>query len=197
MEFEKYLILYMSKLIKNMFLIGLIGIFSTVVFSQLNTSPQQSIAQIGNSTTSNNTFYSTKDLFVTSEPKGYGIYEERDSNVFAPGETIILYIEPVGFDYLDLQDNQGTPLYSINFGSGFTISDENGNILGGQENVPLDEIISHYKNREVFVPYVITQSSPFPPGNYNIGVSIIDENSGNVFDINKNLTISEENSSQI
>jgi hypothetical protein len=108
----------MSKLFTNIFLIGLVGIFSIVVFSQINLSPQKSIAQVENVTNSNSTFYPAKDLLVTSKPTGYGLYNERDSNVFAPGEPVFLYIEPVGFEYLDLQDDQGTPLYSINFGSG-------------------------------------------------------------------------------
>src|ERR671918_34460 len=33
------------------------------------------------------TFGSAFDTFVSSEPGGYGMYEERESNVFAPGET--------------------------------------------------------------------------------------------------------------
>ena len=40
------------------------------------------------------TFGSAFDTFVSSEPGGYGIYEERKSNVFKPGETFLLYVEP-------------------------------------------------------------------------------------------------------
>ena len=40
------------------------------------------------------TFRSAFDTFVSSEPGGYGIYEERKSNVFNPGETFLLYVEP-------------------------------------------------------------------------------------------------------
>jgi hypothetical protein len=155
---------------------------------------QQSIAQMNNSTNSNNTFYSAKDLFVTSEPQGYGIYQERDSNVFQPGETIIIYIEPVGFKYNNLTDEKGRPVYSVNFSAGFTLSYENGTIVGGQENLPVSEITSYNKVKEVFIPFTITQSSPFPPGDYYIMVSITDQNSGNVFEINKNITISSESS---
>lgn len=45
------------------------------------------------------TFSSAFDTFVNTDPQGYGVYEERDSSTFSPGEDIILYIEPVGFEY--------------------------------------------------------------------------------------------------
>ena len=40
--------------------------------------------------TGNQTFRSAFDTFVSSEPGGYGIYEDRKSNVFKPGETFLL-----------------------------------------------------------------------------------------------------------
>jgi hypothetical protein len=40
-----------------------------------------------------------KAVFVASEPQGFGIYEERPSNEFASGETLIIYAEPFGFGY--------------------------------------------------------------------------------------------------
>jgi hypothetical protein len=50
--------------------------------------------------TSNGIFASSLDLFVVPESVGgYGVYEERISNTFAPGEHIVLYSEPVGFSY--------------------------------------------------------------------------------------------------
>jgi hypothetical protein len=136
------------------------------------------------------TFRSAFDTFVTSEPEGYGMYQERGSNVFQPGETMVLYIEPVGFKYNNLTDDQGKPLYSINFDASFTIYDKDGNVLLESVNVPIPPIMSHNKNKEVFIPFTITQSSPFPPGEYSIRYSIMDENSGNVFELDKNITIS-------
>ena len=117
------------------------------------------------------------------------MYQERGSNVFQPGETMVLYIEPVGFKYNNLTDDQGKSLYSINFDASFTIYDKDGNAVSEPVNTPISSIISHYKNKEVFIPFTITQSSPFPPGEYSIKYSIMDENSGNVFDLDKNITI--------
>src|SRR5215218_5063010 len=48
---------------------------------------------VWNQTEFNATFSTFVEPFSAA---GYGVYEER-SNVFAPGETIVLYVEPVGF----------------------------------------------------------------------------------------------------
>lgn len=139
-------------------------------------------------------FASAFDTFVTSPPQGYGIYQVRDSNIFSLGEDILLYIEPVGFEYGTLTDEQNNTLYSIDFTADFTISDTEGNILAGQQGLPVSDIISHYQNEEVFIPFTISQTNPFPPGNYIITYTIHDNNSGNSFDIAKEIAISEEQS---
>jgi len=56
------------------------------------------------------TFKSAFDTFVSSEPGGYGIYEERKSNVFKPGETFLLYVEPLGYTYGTVTDEDGNTL---------------------------------------------------------------------------------------
>ncbi len=53
------------------------------------------------------------------------------------GETMILYIEPVGFGYNNLTDDQGNLLYSINFDASFTICDKDGNVLLEPVNTPI------------------------------------------------------------
>jgi hypothetical protein len=134
-------------------------------------------------------FRSGLDTYVNFEPQGYGIYQEKESSVFKPGEDLILYIEPKGYEYGTLLDESGDKLYTIDFAVDFAISDESGNILTSQQGITLDEIVSHHKNKELFIPFTITQSSPFPDGNYIITYVIHDKNSGASFDIVKNITI--------
>ena len=62
------------------------------------------------STSTEQTFASGFDTFVSSEPTGYGMYEERESNVFAPGETFLLYVEPVGYSYGNMTSENGDQL---------------------------------------------------------------------------------------
>lgn len=92
--------------------------------------------------TSNETFAPTLDLFAVPESiGGYGVYEERSSNNFAPGEDIVLYVEPVGFSYQLIASNNDT-LYLMNFTADVVISDSEGSIVGGFQNLPISEIVS-------------------------------------------------------
>ena len=134
------------------------------------------------------TFRSQFDTFVSSEPTGYGMYDEKESNVFAPGETFLLYVEPVGYSYGNITEN-GDQLYTMNFTADFTISTPNGTILAGQEDLPLSNLISHHQNKELMLQMSIDQTSPFPSGDYVLRYTFTDENSGESFDIEKNVTV--------
>jgi hypothetical protein len=142
-------------------------------------------------TTQQETFRSVLNTFVTSEPQGFGVYDKKATNIFSSGEEIILYIEPKGFEYGTATDGAGKMLYTIDFAADFTISDTEGNVLGGQQDVPIDKIVLPYQEKKVFIPFTITQSTPFPPGNYTITYTIHDDNSGKSFDITKEVVISE------
>jgi hypothetical protein len=139
---------------------------------------------------SSQTFRSAFDTFVTSEPRGFGIYDEKGSNTFSPGEDIILYIEPIGFEYGTATDGADETLYTMDFTADFTISDTEGNVLTGQQGLPVDRIVLPYQEKKLFIPFTITQEEPFPPGNYIIAYTIHDTNSGKSFDIVKEIVIS-------
>jgi hypothetical protein len=66
-------------------------------------------------------FQNQFDTFVNSAD-GYGVYEEHKSNVFKPGEPIVLYVEPVGFTHMPISDGGGLTnnikLYLINITAG-------------------------------------------------------------------------------
>ncbi len=145
----------------------------------------------GSASSSPQPFRSVFDTFVTSEPLGFGVYDTKASNTFRPGEDIILYIEPTGFAYGPLDAERNNTLYSIDFTADFAISDTEGNQLTEQQAIPVSEIISHSQNKEVFIPFTITQTSPFPVGTYVITYTIHDENSGKSFDIVKEIVISD------
>jgi hypothetical protein len=152
-----------------------------------NTATEQGVI------TSNGTFASSLDLFVVPESVGgYGVYEERISNTFAPGEDIVLYSEPVGFSYKPVVSNQtnGETQYLMNFTADLVITDTEGNVLGGFQDLPISEIISHHQNKEVNLVITLSQSSPFPQGNYKVLYTVHDEPSGNTFEITKDVTIS-------
>ncbi|WP_415311988.1 hypothetical protein [Candidatus Nitrosocosmicus sp. FF01] len=163
-----------------------------VIPAQNDTTLQPDTPSIPSQTeTQTQIFSSALDTFVSSDPQGFGVYEERDSSIFSPGEDMILYIEPVGFEYGTTEEGDKS-LYTINFSADFAISDTEGNILTGDKDLPVSEIVSHHQNKEVFIPFTISQTSPFPEGDYVITYTIHDSNSGNSFDLIKEITISED-----
>ena len=156
-----------------------------------NTTTEQGII------TSNGTFASSLDLYVVPESVGgYGVYEKRLSNTFAPGEDIVLYSEPIGSSYKPIVSNltNDETQYLMNFTADLVITDTEGNVLGGFQDLPISEIISHHQNKEVNLVITLSQSSPFPEGNYKVLYTVHDEPSGNTFEITKDITISSSSS---
>jgi hypothetical protein len=97
----------------------------------------------------------------------------------------------VGFEYGTTTNDGNNSLYSIGFSAGFAISDIEGNVLTEQQDIPIREILSHSQNKEVFIPFTITQTTPFPAGTYIITYTIHDENSEKSFNIVKEVVISD------
>jgi hypothetical protein len=145
---------------------------------------------IWNQTEFNATFSTFIEPFSAA---GYGVYEERN-NVFAPGETIVLYVEPVGFDHRQVLDEEGnnTTLYLINMTADYEIASVNGTELQLLEDVPVGSITSHRPNTELFLTLTLTQDvQSFPTGNYIITYSVTDEVSGESFQLEKEITVAE------
>jgi hypothetical protein len=138
------------------------------------------------------------DTFVNSA-NGYGVYEVHKSNVFKSGEPIILYVEPVGFTHMPVSSGGGpannSKLYLINMTASIVLSDKQGNILLGRENIPLLNVISNNRNTELFMNLRLTQSSPFPAGDYVVTYTVTDVPSGKSFKIVKDIVIAGGSSS--
>ncbi len=165
-------------------MVGLVVLICVPNFSFAQTTTNTSVT---NNIKSNNTstFHSSFDTFVTpGSVNGYGIYQLHNSSIFRPGEKIVLYIEPVGYSYKPIRS-----MFLMNFTGDLLISDKAGHVLGGFQNLPLSTIISHHKNKELTLTVSLTQTNPFPPGNYVLKYTIHDIPTGNSFDILKNITI--------
>lgn len=134
---------------------------------------------------------SFETFVVPGSVGGYGVYEERMSNVFAPGEDIILYIEPVGFSYqaMDPSLAKNETLYLMNFTSDVLISDNSGNVLAGFQDLPISQILSHHQNKEINLVITLSQSTPFPDGDYSLKYTVHDVSSGDNFDVSKEISI--------
>jgi hypothetical protein len=128
---------------------------------------------------------------VATEPGGYGVYDVRQSNVFKPGETLLLYVEPAGMTYSPSTTTDGTEqLYNSKMTAEITISDSQGTVLAEIPNIPAGNIMSHHQNKEVFLLLTLDQESPFPTGDYLIKYVVRDDISGDSFEIVKDVVIS-------
>ena len=152
---------------------------------------------VWNQTELNATFSTFVEPFSAA---GYGVYEERN-NIFAPGETIVLYVEPVGFGHEQVIDEGGdsngnntntTTLYLMNMTADYEIAAANGTELQLIEDVQAGNITSHRPNTEMFLTLTITPDvQPLPIGSYVITYSVNDEVSGERFQLEKDIIIAE------
>ena len=100
---------------------------------------------------------------------GNGQYQEH-SNVFPPGENIVLYVQPIGFGHKQIQGQNGEKLYLMNFTADIVLSMKNGTIVGGGQDITLSQPISHYRNTELYTTLTVTQKNPFPAGGLYIQI---------------------------
>jgi hypothetical protein len=146
---------------------------------------------VWNQTEFNATFSTFVEPFSAA---GYGVYEER-SNVFAPGETIVLYVEPVGFAHRQIIDEEGgnnNTLYFMNMTADYEIAAANGTELQLIEDIQAGSITSHRPNTEMPLTLTITpEVQPLPIGAYIITYSVTDEVSGESFELEKEITVAE------
>ena len=185
----------------------------TTTMTLANTTAANNMTTATNTTATNNiTIEDAKELYLSVwnqtefnatfstfvEPfsaAGYGVYEER-SNVFAPGERIVLYVEPVGFGHrqiLDEEGNSNNTLYLMNITADYKIASANGTELQLIEDMPpVVNITSHRQNTEMFLTLTLTQDvQSLPTGSYVITYSVTDEVSGESFQLEKEITVAE------
>ncbi|HKU49881.1 MAG TPA: hypothetical protein VJP79_08025 [Nitrososphaera sp.] len=127
--------------------------------------------------------------------QGYGVYVEHPSDVFNPGDTITLYLEPVGYSYTPVLNEAGDALYRVNLTAQVAIEDASGNLLATIENLPPFEVTSHHKNTELYMTVTVTQQEPFPEGTYKFTYKIGDGQTGETAVISKNVRVAETVSS--
>ena len=119
---------------------------------------------------------------------GYGVYKEH-GNVFAPGEAMVLYVEPVGFSHKQALDERGNTLYVMNITADYIISDASGTKLQAIKDVPVGSVISHRPNTELFLELTLSQERPFPVGDYTITYVVNDKVSGESFELSKDIKV--------
>jgi hypothetical protein len=154
----------------------------------------------------NNTAFSSEfDIFVAEGTVSlYGVYREHiPANVFRPGETIVLYVEPVGYGHQPIADSTNQvgenstgaatrTLYLINMTADIMMTDLSGAEAFAFEDVPVTtNLISHRQITEIPMTLTVSQEEPFPVGDYIITYGVHDQVTGQSFQIDREITIDE------
>lgn len=136
-------------------------------------------------------FQSNFDTLINeNSTQGYGIFTERNSNIFKTSQRVLLYIEPIGFKHEPIIDTKGNKLNLINITAIITMGDDQGNEIPSIEDIQNYTFKSHNKITELYLSIDLDLTSSLTPGNYIITYNLIDEISKEDFDIQKNITIS-------
>ncbi len=109
-------------------------------------------------------------VFTNEEASGFGLYNQRGNATFASGETFFIYGEAKNYTIKENQNN----LYEIYLKEDLYILDQDNNVLFGQADFLDYHITSHSKNYDLLINNTITQTSPFPVGNYKFRLVLKD-----------------------
>jgi hypothetical protein len=106
--------------------------------------------------------------FIREPPRGFGIYQPRASNVFRPGEPLIVYAEPVGLAW----KTEGA-INRAQVATDFEIRTPDGKILGGQKEFGKFEFNSRERSQDIMTHLTITLNGA-PSASYVLTVTYRD-----------------------
>ena len=89
--------------------------------------------------------------------RGYGMYRSREDNRYAPGEPVLIYVEPVGYGY-----RQDGETWRFGFRTDLLVLDKAGAVIGGQEGMTQVELESRNPVKEfnLDLTYTLTGLAP-------------------------------------
>jgi hypothetical protein len=125
--------------------------------------------------------------FTDEEAWGFGMYNQREDAIFAPGETFLIYGEARNYTIKEIKKD----LYEIYIKEDMYILDKNNNVLFKQEDFLDYHITSHSKNFDLFITNTLTQTSPFPVGDYKFLLVLKDVFSGKTTEVTIDFTVVE------
>lgn len=107
-------------------------------------------------------------LFVTAVPRRFGEYDPRGGRPFEPGETMLVYIEPVGLVWQ--RDGED---WRLDVGVGFEIRPKDGKPIVQQPD--FGSIVVHNRERPTEVmTYLSLDLKQAPAGPYELTVTLTD-----------------------
>ena len=125
--------------------------------------------------------------FTNEDAWGFGMYNQREDTIFAQGETFLMYGEAKNYTIKEIKKD----LYEIYLKEDMYILDKNNNVLFKQEDFLDYHITSHSKNFDLFITNTLTQTSPFPVGDYKFLLVLKDVFSGKTTEVTIEFTVVE------
>ncbi|MEM8812259.1 MAG: hypothetical protein AAGF59_06530 [Pseudomonadota bacterium] len=125
-------------------------------------------------------------LFVTGPAAGYGLYTPRESDTFGKGETVFVYLQPVGYGYERAED-----LYRISMTADFELRTPTGQILAEEEGFSQLSLESRAPNREFQASFSFVFEN-LEPGRYTLLIRLRDETAGEQTETGLPFSISAE-----
>lgn len=99
-------------------------------------------------------------LWVAGPANGFGAYNPRETNVYAAGDQMIVYAEPIGFGWSKTGD-----IWQTNLAIDLTIRSKDGEVLLDKPDFQKLAIASRLRNREFMTTLTLTLTG-IDPGEY-------------------------------
>lgn len=114
--------------------------------------------------------FTALNVTLTSEPaKGFGQYETRSERSFAPGETVNVYAELVGYGAMATANG----FYVRELAADLTLVDAEGNVRASQPNFFTSSTTTPERLLETYLSFTVTLGD-FEPGDYVLRYAIRD-----------------------
>ncbi|WP_333821545.1 hypothetical protein [Pinisolibacter sp.] len=110
-----------------------------------------------------------KALFVSEPPTGFGAYVERADAVFTPGQPLLVYAEPIGFEW-----KQADGLFTCDLIIDVALRDPAGKVLFEKREIGRMALKSHARNHE-FMMKLDLNLRGLPVGDYVLDGIMRDE----------------------
>lgn len=125
-------------------------------------------------------------MFVSEKAPIFGAYKPRPNSTFKAGETLLTYIEPVGYAWEPATDG----MFAFGVSLDFEILTPDGKILGGQKNFLSYATASHAKVKELMLTASLNLDG-FPAGSYVLHYTLRDLKSPKLADITLPFKVAE------
>jgi hypothetical protein len=126
-----------------------------------------------------------KAVFVKSEPKGYAMYEPKESPTFKPGESLVSYVEPIGLTW---KPAATTGQIETHFTVDFDILNPEGQVLASQKAFGDFTFTGYVRNQEIYSTLTIDVTGA-PAGDYVVRYHFNDVNGNRTASVDQTFTI--------